>query len=432
MRRHPLLPFVFALLLAGPPLAATDGTPDPDFGTGGRRRVAFDLAAPNGDYGSAVAIDSRGRVVVSGTVDNGALGTDCGIARLLPDGVPDASFGNGGLLTWDLSPQLTYNDTCSDVAIGEDDSVFAAGTDGQGRIWVHRFPVATGAGLPELHDTPPQVALQPDGAILLGWSDGDFQVCRFVNGYNLDPSFGTAGCATVAFDLGGGLNDDLYDVAVQPDGRILLVGSAEWGSGDADFAVARLLADGTLDPAFGFGGTLAIAFDLNTAFPDIARSVALDETGWIYLAGGAGTGFLAWEAAVAQVASDGSFYSTAHFLPVSSSSASAASAVVQDDGKVVVAGSSRSAGEFDFWSMRLLPGLAADPSFGGAVEFDPVRGGDDWAMGVALQSGRAVLVGTAEWADPDYDFAVLRLEGSLIFADGFERGSTGHWSSAAP
>ena len=39
-------------------------------------------------------------------------------------------------------------------------------------------------------------------------------------------------------------------------------------------------------------------------------------------------------------------------------------------------------------------------------------------MGVALQSGRAVLVGTAEWADPDYDFAVLRLEGSLIFADG--------------
>src|SRR5262245_46100970 len=48
-----------------------------------------------------------------------------------------------------------------------------------------------------------------------------------------------------------GVRDFLSDVAVQPDGRIVAVGTGE--PGFADFAVLRYLADGTPDPSFGGG-----------------------------------------------------------------------------------------------------------------------------------------------------------------------------------
>ena len=420
---------------AGAPLAAVDGTPDPSFGSDGRRRVFFDLAGTLGDYGNAVGIDAFGRIVVVGTVDNGSLGTDCGVARLLPDGTLDTSFDGDGLLTWDLSPQFTHNDSCTDVVVNAIGEILAAGSDGVGRIHVHDFPSAIGFFVAESHDSPPQIALQPDAKILVGWSDGDFHVCRYQHLLTpvLDPQFGSGGCVEVAFDLGGGLRDDLYDLVLQPDGKLLLAGSAEWGGGDTDFAVARLNPGGALDAGFGFGGKLAIAFDLAGGSPDFARSVAVGENGKIVLAGGAGTGLLAFEAAIATVASDGSFFSTAHFLLGQSESSQASGALVQDDGKIVFAGSARTNGEVSYAVERLLPNLTADPDFlGGVYGFDPVNPGDDWANGLALDAGRPVLVGAVEWSDPDFDFGVLRLENGLIFADGFGRGSTGHWSSTAP
>lgn len=424
--------------LAAGALRATDGALDPTFCGAGTCRVAFDLPGSSfADHAAAVAVDRDGRIVVAGTVDDGTLGTDCGVARLLPDGSLDTSFGGTGLVTWDLSPQFTFNDTCSDVAIAWgpglalDGPVIATGTDGQGRIHVHQFPEATGFGIPVAHDTEPQIALEPAfDKIYLAWSDGDFQVCRYLDlAGTLDVLFGNQGCTSVAFDLGGGLNDDLYDMALQTDGKVLLVGSAEWGGGDADFAIARLDSGGALDSSFGAGGKLSIPFDLNTSYPDFARSVAVAEDGTIYVAGNAGTGFLTSQAALAKVAPDGSGYATLHFLFGPSSTSGLAGVVVQDDGKIVVAGASTTTGNTDFSSARLLPNLSPDPDFsGGVVEFDPNVGGADFAVGLALDGGRAVLAGSAEWSAPDFDFAVMRLQSTLIFADGFDTGYFDDWS----
>src|SRR6187200_363202 len=62
---------------------------------------------------------------------------------------------------------------------------------------------------------------------------------------DLDPAFGDAGKVVITYPSGAAANE----VAVQPDGKIVIAG---WVGGR--FAVARHLPGGTLDPAFGTDG----------------------------------------------------------------------------------------------------------------------------------------------------------------------------------
>lgn len=90
------------------------------------------------------------------------------------------------------------------------------------------------------------IALQSDGKIVVAGSVSsagiDFAVARYNANGTLDVSFDTDGKVTV--DLGSPV-DQAYGVAVQTDGRILVVGS----SGDY-LAAIRLNPDGTLDTGF--------------------------------------------------------------------------------------------------------------------------------------------------------------------------------------
>ena len=75
---------------------------------------------------------------------------------------------------------------------------------------------------------------------------------------DLDTTFGTNGIAT--YDFNGTPantdNDDAYDVAVQPDGKVVMVGRAYVTSSDRALAVMRFNTNGTLDTAFGNGGRI--------------------------------------------------------------------------------------------------------------------------------------------------------------------------------
>src|SRR5678816_426066 len=72
----------------------------------------------------------------------------------------------------------------------------------------------------------------------------------------LDASFGTGGKFTAS--IGDG-NDASSEPLLLPGGKILLVGEAEF-SGDLDFALVRLNANGTLDTSFGTGGKATAGF----------------------------------------------------------------------------------------------------------------------------------------------------------------------------
>src|SRR5262245_38440498 len=73
---------------------------------------------------------------------------------------------------------------------------------------------------------------------------------------DLDLAFGRGG--TVTTDLSGA-DDEAKGVAVQRDGKIVVVGLAGEGT-HADFALARYNMDGTLDLTFGAGGKVTTDF----------------------------------------------------------------------------------------------------------------------------------------------------------------------------
>ena len=105
------------------------------------------------------------------------------------------------------------------------------------------------------------VAIQPNGRIVVVGDAGgpaeytsSFGVARFLGDGSLDASFGGDGTVRTNFTR---WDDSAGDVAIQADGKIVAVGVAGsmWGR-LATFALARYRPDGTLDPSFGDGGKL--------------------------------------------------------------------------------------------------------------------------------------------------------------------------------
>src|SRR5439155_9061409 len=90
------------------------------------------------------------------------------------------------------------------------------------------------------------------------------------------------GNMTRPIDPAGPGNDFLSDVAIQADGNIVAVGTAERSSTATAFAVQRFNANGTLDTSFGNLGRQFISFGSGSAG---ASAVAIDRFGRIVVAG---------------------------------------------------------------------------------------------------------------------------------------------------
>ena len=93
-----------------------------------------------------------------------------------------------------------------------------------------------------------------------GLGSGDkIEVARLNSDGSLDTSFDDDGLATI--DLHPSRVDLANDVALLPDGRIVLAGSSDTGSGfNADIALVRLNANGSLDTTFGNNGIVPASF----------------------------------------------------------------------------------------------------------------------------------------------------------------------------
>jgi len=117
----------------------------------------------------------------------------------------------------------------------------------------------------------PHVRVQGDGSILIvGTENGGpainqaFHVLRLLPDGSADAGFGTACEAVVDFDLVAAGSDQVQDIALQPDGSVLLTGSAEGPSATTgnDCAVARLTSAGQPDFSFSGDGKLTFGFNV--------------------------------------------------------------------------------------------------------------------------------------------------------------------------
>jgi uncharacterized delta-60 repeat protein len=106
--------------------------------------------------------------------------------------------------------------------------------------------------------------------------------------FGIDGLDDPGGYGSIGFDLDFTASDFARACAAQPDGRILLAGSATDDDGEQfKIAVARINPNGLLDPTFGTGGRVVI--DLSDqgvqATQGQVRSIAVDAQGNILIAG---------------------------------------------------------------------------------------------------------------------------------------------------
>jgi uncharacterized delta-60 repeat protein len=153
------------------------------------------------------------------------------------------------------------------------------------------------------------VATEPDGKIVVvgtatdhtGTARDGLLIERYNANGALDRNFGAHGVVNLLNDSFG----DGYAVAIQPDGKILAAGSDNAaGSGNGDYprvAVVRLTAGGGLDRSFGTGGIDVI--DLGPY--SYALAVALQRDGKLVIAGSQSPGLQATNALVARLTGSG-------------------------------------------------------------------------------------------------------------------------------
>lgn len=238
---------------------------------------------------------------------------------------------------------------------------------------------------------------------------------------DLDPSFGSGGKVTTDFLEG---SDQANSLAIQPDGKIVAVGTTASNATAGDFAVARYNKDGGLDSSFGAGGRLAMNF-FGTGSPDSASSVAIQSDGKIVIGGS--TSFSRSTFALIRLNTDGSLDSTfgiggkvsTDFLPFDSGINGIA---LQPDGKIVAAGfrATFTQNSSNFALARYNADGSLDATFGsgGKVTTD-FLGLADVANAVAIQpDGKIIAVGydnVTSFAQFLFDFALARYnsDGSL-------------------
>jgi uncharacterized delta-60 repeat protein len=271
-----------------------DSTPTTSFGAGGI--VTTDFSA-HGDTANAVAVQGDGKIVVAGfATPASGIHSDFALARYNPDGTLDTTFGVGGKVTTDFG--ALSDDDARAVAIGPDGKIVAAGTAtssaGEDIALARYLPNGqldptfgtSGTTITDLgfDDVANGLALTPAGGIIIaGYTIGtklnnDFLLARYGPDGSLDKRFGTLGITKT--DLGSG-NDFAENLTVDTQGRIIVVGRATSPT-ILEIALARYNPDGALETTFASNGTLTVDFH---GAGDFGQDVTLDTAGRIIAAG---------------------------------------------------------------------------------------------------------------------------------------------------
>ena len=408
---------IVVLLLITSPALADPGDPDPDFGDGGTQTTDFSSGYDAG-YGMAIQADRK--IVLVGTTYNGT-DNDFGVARYTTAGVLDVALSGDG----ERTAAFAGTDEASDVAIQANGRIVVVGATSDGADWdfaIARFraggaldhsfsgdgkrTVDLGGGNQEANG----VAIQEDGKIVVvGYTDhtgeNDWLIVRLNLNGSLDQTFSGDGTRTT--DFGPGFNR-AADVAIQQDGRIVVAGWASNGA-DSDFAISRYRPGGRLDRRFSGDGKQTTDFGLGY---DMAYAVAIQSNGRIVASGDADTGpdidvaLVRYRPGGALDASfDGDGMQTTGFGFGNDRGFDVA---IQDDEKFVVVGSATQADQ-NFAVIRYGTGGELDPSFGsGGFQITNFGFGDDDANAVAIQNnGKIVAAGNA-YSGTDPDFALAR------------------------
>ena len=414
------------------------GALDTFFGNGGYRTTDF---AGSDDLAADLVIQPDGKIVVAGTSNVGG-DDDFSVARYTTSGSLDLSFSGDGRLTIPFGG----DDDCHAAMLQPDGKIVVLGDGGDvfpeyitelclGRInpdgtldgsFNHDGRLYIGLGTSS--STGTAVGVLPDGNIVIAgysWDGGSSysgKLARVIPEGFVDENFAPGGWRSVSG------SEKLWDLAVQPDGRVLLLG--ELSSKPGEVAIFRRTPGGdSADPTFSLDGRASY----DAGWYDQPRNIALLPDGRILAHAKSGPDFFTPNTTVMvrlwpEGTPDEGGYQAFGFdeggsgFP-SGSIEDAKGMVIQPDGKVVVAGfvAHPSSGESDFGCVRILPDGELDPSFGvnGHTTFSFHN--NDTATSVALQPDGKIVVAGYTGSGNGVNFLVVRFlpNGTLDNTFGF-------------
>ncbi len=270
----------------------SDGSLDPSFNGTGKVTTRVTNSS---DRATSVALQSDGKIVVAASAND----SDFAVVRYNGDGSLDTSFNGTGKVTTAVS--VSY-ELANSVAVQSDGKIVVSGTartnnpfndfavvrynangsldtsfSGDGKVITN-----VGGG----NSNASGLAVQSDGKIVvsgytdLGAAGQDFSLVRYNADGTLDPGFSDDGKVTTPV---GNSFDQSPVIALQADGKIVAAGGSY--NGGYHVSVVRYVADGRLDTTFNGTGKVITA----VATDDFAKSLVVQSDGKILVAGWATT-----------------------------------------------------------------------------------------------------------------------------------------------
>jgi uncharacterized delta-60 repeat protein/gliding motility-associated-like protein len=286
--------FLVAFLFICSENYAQPGTLDNTFGTGGIVTTTISSFSAIGD----IAVQPDGKIVACGVYTDFATSLNSALARYNYDGSLDNSFGTGGIVMENNSGEL------NSIALQNDGKIVVSGVIGfpQQDIYIARYNSngtldntfgTNGKVITQISDHIDfsyDVAIQNDGKILVtGYYSSSSTgynsiliLIRYNSNGTLDNTLGTAGIVTTAI---GSSHSYGFEIAIQPDGKILVCGSTNIDNNTyyRDFLIIRYNANGTLDNTFDNDGIVTLG---NGNFLDQFNSIVVCPDGKIVAGGG--------------------------------------------------------------------------------------------------------------------------------------------------
>ncbi len=321
------------------------------------------------DFGNAVAIDPKGRIVVAGSSVNNSGGVDLAVWRFNADGSLDVTFNGSGLVTRNSSSTGNASDYGKSIAL-----------DLYGKIVVA-------------------------GSSRLSGGNADMMIWRFNEDGTVDTSFNASG--SVRNDnAAGGSGDDIGNaVVIDGQERIVVAGYSKNSSNNFDLVLWRYNPNGTVDTGLNSRGIIVQNSAAGGNGDDIGRALAIDANDRIVVAGSSvnASGFA--DMVVLRFKSDGALdttFNTSGIVDLPALSGSNANAVangiaIDPQGRIVVAGSSEnSVGDIDMLAWRIKADGSLDPDFNGdgVVVSNGAAGinGNDTGNGIALSKDGSIYI----------------------------------------
>jgi uncharacterized delta-60 repeat protein len=280
-----------------------NGSIDTTFAINGIAKTRFLTGIDN--IAHAVIIQSDGKIVAAGESSNitmkGGFFKHFALARYNTNGSLDTAFGTDGKLT----TTFAVTAAAKSVSIHSDGKITAAGTQNLARYsssGALDSSFGTGGRVFINNISINAAKIQADGNIVVAGStvvsgEAHFGLARITPTGVFDTAFGTSGRVSTNF----GELDIAQALVLQSDGKMIAAGTSS-ASGNSDFALARYNANGSLDTTFGGDGKVTT----NISIADTAAGAALQPDGKIIAVGSADAGSAIRDFAVARYQNGGS------------------------------------------------------------------------------------------------------------------------------